>query len=54
MNIIILRKLEKDNYFKLKSYKLIIFLNTLEKILKKIIAKRLSDYIEKNILLLSK
>ena len=51
INTIVLRKLGKDNYFELKSYRSIALLSTLRKILKKIIAKRLSDCVEKNALL---
>ena len=54
INIIILRKLRKNNYVKLKLYRSIALLNTLKRILKKIIAKRLSDYVKENILLSSK
>ncbi len=39
--IIILRKLKKKNYLKLLSFKFIALFNTLDKILKSIILKRL-------------
>ena len=52
--VIILRKSRKNNYLKLKLYKLIALLSILKKILKKIIIKKLSDYVKENILLSSK
>ena len=48
MNIIVLKKLKKEDYIDLKAYKPIIFLSTLGKILKTIIAKYLSNYTEEN------
>jgi len=43
---IILRKLSKKDYFNIKVYKLIALLNTLNKILKFIILKRLRSVVE--------
>ncbi len=47
-----LRKLKKKNYFESKSYKLITLLNTLRKILKIVITRRLNDCVKDNSLLL--
>ena len=43
-----LRKSKKKNYFESKSYRLIALLSTLKKILKTVIARRLSDCVEDN------
>ncbi len=51
INIIILKKLKKKNYFKSK---LIALLNILKKILKIVITRRLNNYIKDNNLLLLK
>jgi len=53
VNIIILKKSKKEDYFELKSYRLITLLNTLGKALEAIISKKLSNIIKKyNLLLL--
>ena len=52
--MIVLKKLNKDNYLELKLYKLIALLNIIRKILKTIIIRRLSNYIKKYNLFLSK
>ena len=54
INIIIFRKFKKDDYSKFKMYKLIIFLNILNKALKTIIIIRFNNYVEKKKNLLSK
>ena len=51
INIIVLRKSKKKNYFEPKSYRLIALLSTLKKALKIVIARRLSDCVEDNSLL---
>ena len=51
-NIIVLRKLDKKNYLEPKSYRLIALLNIISKILKIVITKRLSNYVEKHDLFL--
>ena len=51
VNIIIFRKFKKNDYSKFKAYKLIIFLNTLNKAFEIIIIIRFNDYVEKNNLL---
>jgi hypothetical protein len=43
IHIIILKKLEKKNYTDVKTYKSIAFLNTFDKILKSVIARRIND-----------
>ena len=48
-----LKKLNKLNYINLKTYRLIALLNTLEKILKNIIIKKLKTLIKKFNLLLN-
>ena len=48
INIIVLRKSKKENYFESKSYRLITLLSTLRKTLKTVIARRLSDYVKDN------
>jgi hypothetical protein len=42
-HIIVLKKLEKKNYTNVKTYKSIAFLNTFEKVLKSVIARRIND-----------
>ena len=49
--MIILRKLEKNDYIDLLIYKLIVLLNTLDKVLESIIARRLRFLSEKHALL---
>ena len=52
--MIILRKLDKNNYIKLKIYRFIILLDILKKTLKSVIIKKFSDIAEKyNILFCS-
>ena len=51
INIIVLRKSKKENYFESKSYRSITLLSTLGKTLKIVIARRLSDCAEDNDLL---
>jgi len=46
INTIILKKLKKLDYSKSKAFKLIALLDTLEKVLKSIIFRRLRDYIK--------
>ena len=53
INIIMLRKSKKKDYFESKSYRLITLLSTLRKTLKTVIARRLSDCVEDNNLLSS-
>lgn len=53
VNIIILRKSKKKNYIESKSYRRIVLLNILSKTLKIIIARRLSNYVEDNNMLLN-
>jgi hypothetical protein len=43
IHIIILKKSRKKNYTNVKTYKSIVFLNTFDKILKSVIARRISD-----------
>jgi hypothetical protein len=43
IHIIILKKSKKKNYTNVKTYKSIVFLNTLNKVLKSMIARRISD-----------
>ncbi len=52
INIIMLRKSKKKNYFESKSYKLITLLNILRKTLKIVITRRFNNYVEDNDLLL--
>ena len=47
-NIIILRKSDKDDYLKLKIYRLIVLLDILNKILKLIIIKKFNNIAERN------
>ena len=54
VNIIIFRKFKKNDYSKLKAYKSIVFLNTLNKIFKTMIIVHFNDYIKKKNLLLLK
>jgi len=46
-NIIILKKLKKEDYLKLKLYYLITLLNTLKKVLEVVIIKKLGNFIKK-------
>jgi len=46
-NIIVLKKLKKGDYLELKSYKLIVLLDTLGKILEAVVSRRLSNIAEK-------
>jgi len=46
-NIIILKKLKKEDYLKLKLYSLITLLNTLKKVLEVVIIKKLGNFIKK-------
>ncbi len=46
-NIIILKKLKKEDYLKLKLYYLFTLFNTLRKVLKVVIIKKLSNLIKK-------
>ena len=48
VNIIMLKKLKKNNYIKSKLYRLIALLNILKKTLKTIIVKYLNNYIKNN------
>ncbi len=50
-NTIILRKLKKEDYLELKSYRLITLLSILRKALETVIARRLSNCAEDNSLL---
>ncbi len=52
INIIILKKSKKKNYTNVKTYKSIVLLNTFDKILKSIIARRISDLTKTHDLLL--
>ncbi len=53
INIIVLRKSKKENYFESKSYRSIALLSTLRKILKTVITRRLNNCAEDNNLLSS-
>ena len=48
INIIMLRKSKKENYFESKSYRLITLLSILRKTLKIVITSRLNNYAEDN------
>jgi hypothetical protein len=50
--IVVLRKPRKDNYFKLKLYRLIVLINTLGKLLDIVLAKRIQYLVEKYYILL--
>ncbi len=53
INIIVLRKSKKEDYFESKSYRSIVFLSTLRKALKTVITRRLNNCAEDNDLLSS-
>ena len=50
-NTIVLRKLKKNDYTNLKAYRLIALLNTIEKALKLVMARKLIDVTKTNHLL---
>jgi len=47
VNLIVLKKLKKGDYSKLKSYRLIVLLNTLGNVLEIVVLRRLSNIAEK-------
>ena len=50
-NTVVLRKFKKNDYIDLKAYRLIALLNTIEKALKLVVARKLIDVAKANYLL---